>query len=487
MNLRLDTSRSLATFGLAALLVSCAGTALTRESLRPIPEHSARRESSPTVRGTARDAGRIAPDQEYHIIAEVIRRFYRPMMQQARWIDPRPLAHVRTMQADTVAQAEPDWAIAIVEAANVARVCPLTEANERCRGRPGGVLRFSRPYAVGGAGPAGVDSAIVYARYAPVAAGPVGEMEFFVVRRAGEWYLTSRRSMPEIIAGTPVSAAAVVDPREAMDSLLAADRAFSAAAKNTDLVTGISRMFLGNVLVQAPTGFVAGRDSAIKGLETNPDSRRSRVQWTPVGGGVSSDGEHGFTYGYASVTRPDGSVQPHKYMGYWVRGETGWRVAVYKTFPRATGEASLAMHPPSLPTRALPRGDETTVQRYADELSRAEHAFSRDAGPMGIGPAFEKWGAPDAVNTGGARSVEFVRGNKAIAQSVAAGHVPGSEITWAPEQVIVSRTGDLGVTIGTIKIVLPATADARATTRTVPFFTIWKRAWPSDPWRYVGE
>jgi hypothetical protein len=145
------------------------------------------------------------------------------------------------------------------------------------------------------------------------------------------------------------------------------------------------------------------------------------------------------------------------------------------------------MLPPSLPVRALPRGDASTVQRYADELSLAEHAFSKDAVAMGLGPAFEKWGAPDAVNAGGPNNAEFVRGPQAIARSVSAGVTPGSGISWAPDQVIVSSTGDLGVSIGTIHITAPATAGNTVATRDVPFFTIWKRAWPTDPWRYVAE
>jgi hypothetical protein len=126
------------------------------------------------------------------------------------------------------------------------------------------------------------------------------------------------------------------------------------------------------------------------------------------------------------------------------------------------------------------------VRRYADELSLAEHAFSRDAGLMGLGPAFEKWGAPDAVNTGH-DDTAFVRGPQAIAKAVSAGVPPGVAISWAPANVIVSNTGDLGVSIGTIHITTLATADKPASTRDVPFFTVWKRAWPTDPWRYVAE
>lgn len=213
--------------GLAAFFAAatgCAGTAVTRESLIPIPEHPPGPGMSSTTRGTTRAAARIAPDQEVVILAEIVRRFYRPMMQQARWIDPRPLAHERTRQADSLEKPDHDWAIALAQATGLRRVCPLTEANDQCRGLAGGVLRFSQPYAVGAPGSQGTDSALVYVRYTPVSYGVEGEIEFFMVRSGGGWRIASKRSLPEIAASTPPRRE-ITDPQEAVDSLIAADRA----------------------------------------------------------------------------------------------------------------------------------------------------------------------------------------------------------------------------------------------------------------------
>lgn len=461
---------------------ACAGTAVTRETLRPIPEHPPSVDASPLVRGNEQAAARLSGEENVAIISEVVRRFYRPMMQHARWIDPQPLAHQRTRAADSLAMSNEDRAIAIAQSTGLRRVCPLTEANAQCRGRQGGVLRFSAPYAVGSGR---ADSALVYVRYTPVSYGVASEIEFFVVRREGAWVVASRRTMPDV-PSVPVRSD-VADPRQSVDDLLAADRAFARDAAKTDLVTALSKMFVSNVVMQAPGGHVRGHEAVFAALSANAENTRSRVNWTPVRGGVSSDGRDGFTLGYLTITRPDGTVQPAKYVAYWVLRPGGWRVAAYKSVPRKPGEVSLALLPPSLPLRALPRGDSATIDRYADELSLAEHAFSHDAGPMGLGPAFFKWGAPDAALTGGANAAEFVRGPEAIAASVSEGLTPGIVITWAPTQVIVASTGDLGVSIGTIRIATPASAGRAAATREVPFFTIWKRARPSDPWRYVAE
>jgi ketosteroid isomerase-like protein len=438
------------------------------------------------ARGTEHDASRIPADEQAEVVAQVIRRFFRPMMQQARWIDPRPLADERSAAADTAVTPDPNWAVAIVEAANVRRVCPLTEGNESCRGLAGGVLRFSRPYGIGGRATANADSAIVFAKYSPVGVGGSSELEFYLVRRGGGWDVVTKRTLPDIPASAPARYV-VTDPQEMVDSLLATDRAFSAAGRALDYSTTLVNMMVNNVVMTTGGMMIRGRDSVARHLESNAENAKTRVSWTPIRGGVSSDLRHGFTFGYTTTTKPDGSVVPGKYVAYWVRGDNGWRVAAYRRAGRGAGDVSLALLPASLPTKGLPHGDDATVQRYADELGAAERAFSRDATPMGLGPAFVKWGAPDAVNVGGPTSAEFVRGNEAIGQSVSAGWAPGSKISWGPDQVIVSSTGDLGVSIGTIHVTVPGVAGQPETTRDVAFFTIWRRAWPTDPWRYVAE
>jgi hypothetical protein len=464
-----------------ALLVftgSCVQTALSRETLRPIPEHPPRPDKPANLRGTAQAASLLSHADQAAIASEVIRVFYRPMMAQARWIDPRPLADQRTLHADSGMAPDHDRAIAIVEGTGLRRVCPLTEANVQCQGRDGGILRVSPAYAVGASG---ADSALVYVRYTPRNYGTASEIEFFLARRDSVWRIISRRSLSlDMPQGT--TADAVVDTKTAAEELMGADRAYAAAASQTDLVTAISRMFLANVVVQAPGGHIRGRDSAVAAMRAATWNIGAKVAWTPIGGGTSSAGQDGFTYGYMTVTQADGVVQPLKYVAYWVKSSGGWRIAAYKRVPSRPGNVSAAPHPLSVATRALPIPDSTTIARYADELSLAEHEFSRDAQSMGLGPAFAKWGAPDAVNTGGAAHAEFVRGPQAIAASVSAGLAPNTTVEWAPTQVIVANTGDLGVSIGTIRI-----TPAGGTARDVPFFTVWKRAWPSEPWRYIAE
>ena len=461
--------------GLVLLVVSCQ-TAITRDTLRPVPEHAPRADKPANLRGTGPAAARLTGQDQIAIASEVVRIFYRPLMAQARWIDPRPLAHERTQLADSAAAPNPDRAIAIAEATGLRRVCPMIDTYQQCEGRSGGVLRFSPAYGVGNAG---ADSALLYVRYTPRSYGTASEMEFFLTRRDSAWMVTSRRSL-SLDVPRGVSPSDVVDTKHAAEQLLAADSAFGAAASNQDLVSALSNLFVANVVMQTPTGHARGREAAVAALEDNPANRRSRISWTPIGGGTSSSGQDGFTYGYVTVTQPDGQVAPGKYVAYWVLRPGGWRIAAYRRVLRPAGQVRMSRDPLSIATRALPSGDSAAIRRFADELTSAERAFSADAQVMGLGPAFAKWGSPDAVNVGGPRSPEFVRGAAAIGAHVGSGVDSATTIQWGPNEVIVAATGDLGVSIGTIRI-------TRGETREVPFFTIWKRAWPSDPWRYVAE
>ncbi len=284
-------------------------------------------------------------------------------------------------------------------------------------------------------------------------------------------------------AGAPAQTLSV-DATVVADQLLAIDRGFAAAAAGTDLVAALSRMFADDVIMGAPAGHMKGRDAAIAALRSNPDNPTSRVHWIPIRAGLSSDGRHGFTQGYITTTKANGDKVEGKYLAYWIHGDAGWRVAVYKRAPRPPGEVSTRMIAASLPTPGLPSADAATMRRFELELRRSENEFSADAMPLGPVAAFRKWGSTDAVVLGG--GAEWAVGVEAVAAG--AGTLgPTETLTWWPEEVIVAATGDLGVSIGYIRRGVRAGDPAATAARNFPFFTIWKRATPRDPWRYVAE
>jgi ketosteroid isomerase-like protein len=278
---------------------------------------------------------------------------------------------------------------------------------------------------------------------------------------------------------------AATSPQSAVDELLAADRAFSAASAKTDLVSGLTAMFADDVVIPMPPGqFVDGRTAVASALQANADNLTARTEWTPVRGGISADGQHGFTFGYMTIHRQDGSELPLKYLSYWVKHPEGWRVAAFKR-TRASAAAAAAAVAPAIPDRLVE--PTTDAKRLADakaSLDAAERAFSSDAQKIGIGRAFAQHGSADAINLGRPDEPGVVTGSENIGRLVSQGVPEGtSPVSWAPERVIVASSGDLGVTIGWI---VPNTPSADRPAKN-PFFTIWRKANAAAPWRYVAE
>ena len=231
--------------------------------------------------------------------------------------------------------------------------------------------------------------------------------------------------------------------------------------------------------------FAEGKSKVIEALRGSPDNLTARVDWTPVRGGLSADGQHGFTLGFMTLRQTDGTRVLFKYLSYWVKQPLGWRVVAYKRGRRPEGDVSLIPMPPALPARLVPASTEPgVIAGFRDSLDQAERAFSAEAQRIGLGAAFVKYGSTDAINLGGASSPGFVVGSENIGRLVSAGQpAAGSTLSWGPDRVIVASSGDLGVTIG----VIHSNAAAPEGTRGFPFFTIWRRASPGAPWRYVAE
>jgi len=295
----------------------------------------------------------------------------------------------------------------------------------------------------------------------------------------------ARLMLMTIAVALPVVLAAAT-PQSVVDELLAADRAFSAASATTDLVSGLTAMFADDVVIpNPPEQFAEGKAAVVAMLRANADNARSRTEWTPVRGGVSADGQHGFTVGYMTLHRPDDTTLALKYLAYWVKRPEGWRVAAYKRSRAGEGSASHAMMAPALPAQLVtPSTDAAIIARHRETLDAAERAFSNEAQKIGLGPAFAQFGSADAVNLGGAGDAGIVVGAENIASMVSAGQpADGSTLNWAPDRVIVASSGDLGVTIGMIHPNTPRAGQPAS----FPFFTIWRRASPAAPWRYVAE
>jgi ketosteroid isomerase-like protein len=291
-----------------------------------------------------------------------------------------------------------------------------------------------------------------------------------------------------IVAAAGTLGASQGSPQTAAEALLAADRAFSTDAGKTDAVAGLTAMFAADIIMPGPPGTLhRGLADVTTALRANPDNVDERVEWTPIRVGLSADGQHGFTFGFMTQHRKDGTAVPLKYMTYWVKGASGWRAAGYKRARRPDGAVSTTPMTPLLPARLVAAtSDPATLEALRRSLAGAERAFSDEAQRIGLGAAFTKWGSATAVNMGGPASAGYVVGAAAIGTSVGAGAPgPTSPVEWSTEVGIVASSGDLGISFGYIRP--NATPPAGAPANGQPFFTIWYRATPDAPWRYIAE
>lgn len=271
------------------------------------------------------------------------------------------------------------------------------------------------------------------------------------------------------------------DAHYLFQEVIAVDRTFG-SAENIPIAEKLTRQFADEVIMPLPAGaFARGKAAATAAISASPTSRGKSVFWEPLSGGISADGTHAYTYGYMTTVGQDGVARHGKYMSYWVRGSSGWRVAAYKRAPRPPEGTLTKSATPVLPKRI----QDVRRDRGADSKSliATEEAFAAEAQIIGIGPAFRKYGSPFAVNFG--PGAEFIVGNGAIANGVGGpDQAASSPVNWGPDEgVIVSPSGDLGITFGRIrpKQVPPGQPDA------ISFFTVWHRSDPTAPWKYVAE
>ena len=277
--------------------------------------------------------------------------------------------------------------------------------------------------------------------------------------------------------------AAAQTPQAALDELLAADRAFASDAATADPVAGITAMLDDEAVMPLPgKGILTGKAAVTEAFTASPAFKDGSVAWQPVRGGISADGTQGFTYGFLSVGSGDEAKRNRKYLSYWVKRPAGWRVVAYRQLPRDAGEISTAMMEPALPAFVAPAvTNSDVIARHEQSLAAAEKSFSDHAQNVGLKTAFRDFGRQDAMNMWG--GANFRVGLDAIATGFEQETGP-AKINWSTEKSFVASSGDLGVSIGMIR---PNDPPKAGEPEGFPFFTVWKREGPNEPWRYIAE
>lgn len=124
----------------------------------------------------------------------------------------------------------------------------------------------------------------------------------------------------------------------------------------------------------------------------------------------------------------------------------------------------------------------TDIEQWKAEIVTTETAFNDLAQKEGLAKAFEAYAAPDGVIN---RRRKIIQGSKAIGQWYRDNPRPDQTLTWKPDFVDVSKSGDMGYTYGTAVFTTTDSTGIK-TVREAKFHTVWKRQ-PDGSWRFVWD
>ena len=288
------------------------------------------------------------------------------------------------------------------------------------------------------------------------------------------WKSVAAASLTVIAA--PAASAEAIPP--ALTGLLAEEKTLAEAARTLPPAEAIASLLTEDARLYTRGGPFRGRAAALEALKANPANAGKSASWRSIKSGISGDGTHGFTLGYLTIDGAEAATAKRRYLAYWVKDPAGWRVAALKQSLRPAGETDLAPLPTAIP-RSPGRAADPTAARAS--LIAAEKAFSDRAQVVGVGPAFTENGRFDAINNA---PPGVLVGPAAIGAAISQGESGPASIHWSADDALVAPSGDLGITFGTIRTNAPPPEGQPAS---VPFFTIWMRDGPDQPWRYVAE
>jgi ketosteroid isomerase-like protein len=132
---------------------------------------------------------------------------------------------------------------------------------------------------------------------------------------------------------------------------------------------------------------------------------------------------------------------------------------------------------PLLSLASIAAGDPAQLKA---ELIKMEHDFCTLASEQGVPAAFAHFAAPDAAFFD--VDPREHRGQEAVRLRMA-GFPPQAKLTWAPLQVDVAASGDLGYTWGRYEF-RSSDADGQERVGGGFYLTIWKRQ-PDGSWKFA--
>ena len=126
--------------------------------------------------------------------------------------------------------------------------------------------------------------------------------------------------------------------------------------------------------------------------------------------------------------------------------------------------------------------DEKSMEQWKAEIEEAEAAFAEMAKDEGVAAAFLAYAAEDAVLM---RNNAVVIGKEAIRQRFAKNPPGDGTLSWTPDFVDVSASGDLGYTYGGY-VYMTVDSIGQSVKSEGVFHTVWKRQSDGN-WKFVWD
>ena len=251
-------------------------------------------------------------------------------------------------------------------------------------------------------------------------------------------------------------------PRDAAQSLAAAETAFAAHSVREDMRAAFMAHFAADGLM-VRNGWTVARDW----LATRP-APPIVLEWRPAHVEVAASGELGLSTGPSRITAKDGSRPPAfgQFVSVWKRVDGGpWKVAI----DLGIGHAQPTYWDTPLDARVTP-----AAPLGGSTMEETERLFARTAATDGERAGYRRHG-DGALR----RYRDTFEPQVGLAASLASPSMSDARIAWTIERAEVARSNDLGYVIGSY-------ADASAPANVLgQYLRVWRRE--AGGWKIVMD
>lgn len=251
-----------------------------------------------------------------------------------------------------------------------------------------------------------------------------------------------------------------------LQSLVEAERAFARMAKEKNTRDA----FLAN-LIDESISFSPSITKAKPFWEKSQPST-DWLYWQPVYADIAASGDFGYTTGPWSYSKSKKETPTAfgEYITVWRKQTDGkWKILI----DAGINHDTYAVDGHTVTTSNIPSQASPAKQNSKDELSAMEESFLKEA-PSDILKAYTHHASSE---------IKFFRHNKFPSSSVEEVCKTSDVLSFTPAETIVSSSGDMGFTYGTVNIVKQDAGQQK--TGNAHYLRVWKKE--NGVWKIVAD